>query len=776
VYLAYSLYNLGRRDDVLALASKYEQALPKEPNFPLLEGHVHRQGQLLDQAVDDYTRAIERDPKMVEAYVNRGYVYNDMQNAEAALQDFDKALALQPKNGIAQLGRSFSNLEMRRAAPALDNAQAAKNLMGDSGAVELALATAYRQQRRLRDAETHYHAALGYAPNDITLWLALADTQYQARQYNDSIASLNQALQLDAHDPLIYAEMAHSYAKMKQKDNTYNAIKQAEQEGSDQSAVLLATGDALLTLGDRDAAMERYGRAMRAPDANRIDVRLALARVFASQGKYDDARQQISLGFADARVGESSPASAENLIEAGNLFLGMHEYNLAFNFYDRARQAGAPEDAVALGEANTYLAQGDDRHAEAALALMGNPQDNTDNYDYQIALGEFYRQKRDLAHAMAAFGRANRMSTDPTDFRTEDSLLQTAGEHGYNLTHDLTVASDTSFAPIFEDTTIYALDAKLVTNGTTALPGPRSTFESRETTAFRYTPNGLPPITAIWQLRDAVGRQSFPSINRVVDRNTLDTSFGAGLSPEVHLGAERIMFNGGVQFTLRRDKRDPLDINENLFRQYLYAETSPLFDWITVRANGFHESGPFTLRNLNSREFGGRVEFQVGRPWAKTFLVTGYTVDDLTFRPLIREYFTTSTYAGLQHKFGDRLTVTGLAELIRSWRVQDIQFATAQAIAPGANVDARLTRSLSLNAFGTWQSNKTIGAFDNVQSGFFISYTRPLSQVVNDGLGAVRIEFPLRISLGLQQESFMHLTGTTGSNTIIRPVIRVTIF
>src|SRR5579884_819260 len=76
VYLAYDLYNLGRYDDTLSLASRYENILPKEPNFPLLEGHVHKQQGLLDQAVDDYTRAVKRDPKMVEAYVNRGYVEN----------------------------------------------------------------------------------------------------------------------------------------------------------------------------------------------------------------------------------------------------------------------------------------------------------------------------------------------------------------------------------------------------------------------------------------------------------------------------------------------------------------------------------------------------------------------------------------------------------------------------------------------------------------------------------------------------------------------------
>jgi tetratricopeptide (TPR) repeat protein len=62
VYLAYALYNLGRYDEVLALSSRYEQILPKEPNFPMLAGHVHKQGQLLDESVEDYSRAILLDP------------------------------------------------------------------------------------------------------------------------------------------------------------------------------------------------------------------------------------------------------------------------------------------------------------------------------------------------------------------------------------------------------------------------------------------------------------------------------------------------------------------------------------------------------------------------------------------------------------------------------------------------------------------------------------------------------------------------------------------
>jgi hypothetical protein len=68
-----------------------------------------------------------------------------------------------------------------------------------------------------------------------------------------------------------------------------------------------------------------------------------------------------------------------------------------------------------------------------------------------------------------------------------------------------------------------------------------------------------------------------------------------------------------------------------------------------------------------------------------------------------------------------------------------------------------------------------VGLYDNVQSGFYISYTRPFSQTVNDGFGAVPVEFPIKFSFGFQEESFMNFKGT-GQTTMFRPVIRLTLF
>jgi len=243
----------------------------------------------------------------------------------------------------------------------------------------------------------------------------------------------------------------------------------------------------------------------------------------------------------------------------------------------------------------------------------------------------------------------------------------------------------------------------------------------------------------------------------------------------VHFWSNSIAFNGGLQFTIRRDTISPVNMNQNLFRQFLYISTSSFYNWVSINASGIHEAGPFTDRGLSSRDLSARVEFTVGRPWGRTSLITGYTVRDLLFHPLVEEYFNTSSYIGLQRKFGNRLTVAVLAEDLRSWRVQNTQYALAQALLPGARFEFRA--SPHWNVQGSFLLSRGMGfhQYDNAQSEFLVSYTRAMRGSVRDGAGVVPVAHPLRFSFGLQQQTFYSFGGT-GTRTTLLPVVRFSLF
>jgi tetratricopeptide (TPR) repeat protein len=779
VYLAYDLYNMGRYDDALAVSDKYDTVLPNEANFPLLEGHVHKHSQLLDEAVNDYSRAVQRDPKMADAYINRGYTLNDMQNAQQASDDFNTALKLAPNNGVAHLGLAFSDLQLRHPKEAREQALEAQQLLGESGSTHLALATAYRQEHLLASAEQEYRAAIRYAPNDLSLQLALADTLYDMRRYQQSIDALNAALGLSPDDPLIYGRMAHAYAHLGRKDETMRYVEAAEKLGGDQSAILLDTGDALLTLGDQKGAMDRFARALEAPDANRVDARLAIARLMVKYGKDEDARQQISLAFAESRIGEAPPVTADNLIEAANLLLAMHDFDTADSYFRKAGEAGASQDIVAIGLANTYLAQGKTKQANEQLATIGSDPASNQNYDYLIAQSEVYRQRHQSWNALLSLSQADTLGGSEI---AQLEGMQVASEEGVRVTDHLSMLTDFTTGGLYDDYTVYVLDQQIfgLSSKSPSLPPPRSQQESLWTTAYRYHfDNNFPMISGFFQIRNATGEESLPQEALIINRNTFDYNFNSAINPVVHLGDAWIALNTGLQFTLRRDTSAPQYENQNLFRQFLYANSSSFGNWLSFDASLYHEAGPFTATGypLNSNDVGATLQFTVGRPWGNTSLITGYTRRDLTYSPLVRQFFTTSSYAGLQRKFMDRkLTASLLAEYIRAYRVQDTLWATAHVLRPAGIVQYNMTPAWSMNGQVAYEGASSFTQYDNVYGSFYITYMRPLHRSFSDHAGEYKIAYPLQFSVGLEAEQFPNFTGVEKSGTLIRPVFRLSIF
>lgn len=778
VYLAYDLYNLGRYDEALSLVNRYEPILKNDKDLPLIAGNVYAHHGELQPALKNFDLALERDPKMATGYVNRGFVFNDLKDPGKSSQDFKTALKLEPNYGEAHLGLAFADLQLRRPHSALRELDAAQKILGKSHAWHLARAEAFRQGQDFSHAADEYRIALSQDPKDASTELAYADVLYRMRRYPDSIAALQRALQLAPSDPSIYALMAQVHAKEGDRQAALQDISSAERLGGDKVPILTAVGEALLTMGDRTAAMQRFSRALEVPGGDRIGIRLSIADIFIRQHDYDDARREIALGFAESRLFPDSPITAEDFTVAGNLFLAMHDFDLAESYFSKAQLAGANPRTVAIGLTNTYLAEGETRKAEKALASLGPVNQYRDDYDYMMASANLYRQRQDPLQSLAAYAQASTVASADDRGIAETSQYTEGEQAGRPVNDSVSFVPEANFAPALEDVNVYTLDAKILHVTTpTLLPTPRHSFQSLAESHYRVKLWNLPVISGFVGESMTAGRLLFPSVGVVQDRNTYDTMVNGGINPILHLGSNSITFNGGLQFTVRRDKISPLNMNQDLFRQFLYVYTSSFFNWVSFTGTAQREAGPFTEQTLHSRDLFGNIEFSVGRPWGSTSLIAGYSARDLLFRPFVMEYFNTSTYAGLQHKFGNRLTVAALAEHLRSWRVQNTQYAIAQALLPGGRFDLKATPHWGVQ--GSFVLSRGMGYhfYDNAQSELLVSYTRGWRGSVKDGDVNVPVSFPMRFSVGVEQQTFYNFPGfgNLGKSTIL-PVVHLTLF
>ena len=789
VYLGYDLLHLEKYDELLALTTEYLTILPKEPDIPLLEGYVHKHQGLSEDARKDFTEALARDPNVVTAYVNRGYTLNDLHDARGATADFESAIKREPNNGEAHLGLAYADLDLHLPQGAIREAELAEKALGDSRDIHLIRATAFGRQNMLIEAANEYRAALKFTPDDGALHLGLGNTLFVERQYHEAIDELQIAVKDSTSKADAYALLARSYANLLDRAETLHYVQLAEQHaqqeateskvlGRGEGDIYVSTGQALSAIGEHGAAMERFRRALAATDSDRVTVRLAIAQLMAEQGHSEDAERQIVLAQMEGAAGETAPPTGTQLIAAADVLRSMHEYQLSQVYLQRAKAAGALDAEVRIGMANNYLALGDTARAQAELAAVHAAADSAPNYQYILAEANVLRQQHHDAQALTSFALAS--NAEGEDQSAQQALLQAGGDEGLRINPVLSVLSDFSIEPIFEDSTVYVLDSKLdaalpvSTSDTSLLPPPRSSLETQSTNAFHLHFGRVPTTTGFFQVRNATGQISVPSTNSIVNRNTTDYTLNVGLNPTFNLGNNILTFSAGVQGTIRRDSQSPIAMNQNLFRVFTYLSTSSFFNAVSVSGYFMREAGPFTESNLSSAALTGAVDFRFGAPWGKTALVTGWGVIDQKISPTGYEDYLTSSYLGLEHRFGEHLNVRGIAEDLRAWRIVGAQSGIAQNLRPAGSVDFTPNHKWDVQVSTAYSSTRSFHTYDAIENGFSISYARPFHRKFNDDSGTVVLQYPIRFSAGIQQETFFNFTG--GNNQQFRPYVRISLF
>jgi len=99
------------------LTSAYAQSATEYVHL----GNVSGRQEKYKQAILDYSKAINLDPKLANAYYNRGYVYIEIRKYKLAIADLDKAIEIKPDYAAAYHLRGVAHFLKKKYTQAISD-------------------------------------------------------------------------------------------------------------------------------------------------------------------------------------------------------------------------------------------------------------------------------------------------------------------------------------------------------------------------------------------------------------------------------------------------------------------------------------------------------------------------------------------------------------------------------------------------------------------------------------------------------------------------------
>jgi tetratricopeptide (TPR) repeat protein len=338
----------------------------------LQQGDLYSKKGKYPEANISYSRALQIDPRFVEAHYKRAQCLLKQGSWAAAFQELSRTVELQPENWPAQLdlgqlllaggkpqeakdrallilhsGPKHSDAEillsdadvaLGNLKEALEEAKKAAEIAPDrsSGLVNLGLMQA--KAGALGDAEASLKKAQSLDPLSVTPLITLANLYQRARRWADAEKEYQAAISLAPKSTMPRIALAGLYLAQGQESLAEKVLTDAKQQLSDDPAAYRLLGDYYLSHGENAKAVAEFG-ALSAVHQNDLTVRKTYIQLLILNKRITESSQ-----LNDALL-DKTPQDAEALILKGQIQLQQKKVDESIQSLQRALKY-APGNAM----------------------------------------------------------------------------------------------------------------------------------------------------------------------------------------------------------------------------------------------------------------------------------------------------------------------------------------------------------------------------------------------------------------------------------------------
>ncbi len=291
------------------------------------------------QAIRDYGKAIELDPKDAEAYYGRGCAYANLEDYRQAIRDYDKAIELDPKYAHAYFNRGIAYSKLGDYRQTIMDFDKAIELDPKNAKAYYGRAVAYANLEDYRQATRDYDKAIELDPKDANAYCNRGIAYGKLGDYRQEIRDYDKAIELDPKDANAHYNRGISYANLEDYRQATRDYDKAIELDPKYAHAYFSRGLSYADLGDYRQAIRDFDKGIE------LDPEDALAyyKRGIAYGKLRDYRRAIE--DYDKAV-ELKPKYAVAYYKRGVAHANLEDHRQAIRDYDKAIELD-PKDAVA---------------------------------------------------------------------------------------------------------------------------------------------------------------------------------------------------------------------------------------------------------------------------------------------------------------------------------------------------------------------------------------------------------------------------------------------
>ena len=315
--------------NTLTLSEYMLELTPGDPQVLNLRAYAFQKEGNLDQAVKNYTQAIEVSPNFVDAHNNLALVLKLQGKLTEAIDHYRKAVSIEPDNADIHYNLGNTLQSLGKFDEAISHYRQALKIKPEHIQTHHNLANALAAQGKYEEALEHYYKIINIKPLEAIILNNIGITFQKQGKLDEAIDFYTQSIQSkpdfsEAHYNLIYA-----LAVRNRLEDVVKYYREVLHTDIEIVKVYNFFGMGLQSRGQFDKAVEQFQKATQVkPDF--VEAYYNLGRLFEKQNKLEEAVIQYCKAL------QFKPEDVELHLKVGNMLASQNKLDEAIGHFSKA--------------------------------------------------------------------------------------------------------------------------------------------------------------------------------------------------------------------------------------------------------------------------------------------------------------------------------------------------------------------------------------------------------------------------------------------------------